>query len=87
MNESGEQRVPFHLPPLGLDSPITASHWFAAIGARVLEGDRLLEIMAGDVIVDLPSPATGILEAKAVSVDDPVTTGQLLGYVLAQDLA
>lgn len=83
MSQPAPQRIAFQLPPLGLDGQtITASNWFAARGARVLEGDRLLEILAGDVIVDLPAPATGILESKAVAEDDRLTTGQLLGTIL-----
>ena len=49
------------LPELGLPGVVlTASAWLSDIGTRVYEGDRLLEISAGEVTIDLPSPATGM---------------------------
>ena len=76
------KRVPFVLPNLGTaGEPITAMAWFAATGGRVLEGDRLLEVMIGDAIIDIPSPATGQLLQKCVEEDDRVEPGQILGYI------
>jgi pyruvate/2-oxoglutarate dehydrogenase complex dihydrolipoamide acyltransferase (E2) component len=76
------RRVDLLLPDLGLgDTPIIASVWLADIGARVYEGDRLLEVHAGEVTVDLPSPATGILSLQCVAEDEPIAIGQVLGVV------
>jgi pyruvate/2-oxoglutarate dehydrogenase complex dihydrolipoamide acyltransferase (E2) component len=61
--------------------PITACCWHAAPGQRVNEGDRLLEIHAGDVTVDLPSPASGILIERCVEIDQPLAVGQVLARI------
>ena len=72
------------MPDLGLGPlPTTASVWLAEVGREVIEGDRLLEINAGELTVDLPAPATGLLVQQCVAEDDPVCAGQVLGYVEA----
>jgi pyruvate/2-oxoglutarate dehydrogenase complex dihydrolipoamide acyltransferase (E2) component len=50
----------------------------------VIEGDRLLEIVAGDVAVDLPAPGSGVLIERCVTVDQPLQTGQLLARIAAE---
>lgn len=70
------------MPELGLDGiALTASAWHAEVGTRVYEGDRLLEIFAGEATYDLPSPATGILMEQCVCEDGDVLVGQVLGVV------
>ena len=70
------------MPDLGLPGAnLTASAWLSDLGTRVYEGDRLLEISAGEVTIDLPSPATGILVEQLVGEDDEVSVGQVLGVV------
>ncbi len=70
------------LPELGLTNvTITASAWLSEVGTRVYEGDRLLEISAGEVIVDLPAPATGVLVEQLVGEDDELHIGQTLGMI------
>jgi pyruvate/2-oxoglutarate dehydrogenase complex dihydrolipoamide acyltransferase (E2) component len=77
-----QARVELRLPDLGLDGvKITACTWHAARGARVVEGDRLLEVLAGEVTVDLDAPATGILIERCVAMDDSLATGQLLAII------
>lgn len=78
------RRVELVLPELGLTGvAITASVWLSDIGAMVYEGDRLLEISAGEVTIDLPSPATGVLVEQRVGDDEEVHLGQVLGVVEA----
>jgi pyruvate/2-oxoglutarate dehydrogenase complex dihydrolipoamide acyltransferase (E2) component len=50
----------------------------------VTEGDRLLEVVAGSVTVDLPSPASGSLLDTLVSEDEPLVIGQLLAVVIGE---
>lgn len=59
----------------------TATSWLADLGARVVEGDRLLEISAGEITVDLSSPATGILARRCVGIDQPLKAGQVLAWI------
>jgi len=71
------------LPDLGTgpDMPIIVSHWYAGRGDEVYEGDRLVEISAGPLTFDVPSPATGRLVEIRGREDDLVQPGSLLGYV------
>ena len=74
-----------HLPELGLgDVPIVVSNWHAAVGERVVEGDRLIELTAGDVAIDLSAPASGRLVDRCVTIDDRLTTGQVLARIQPQ---
>ncbi|MBX9788828.1 MAG: lipoyl domain-containing protein [Pirellulales bacterium] len=70
------------LPDLGLgELPITASLWLVEPGSRVTQGDRLLEVLADGVTVDLPSPVTGVLVDTLVSEDDRLEVGQPLAVL------
>jgi pyruvate dehydrogenase E2 component (dihydrolipoamide acetyltransferase) len=70
------------MPDLGLeDEPILLSLWLAKRGERVYEGVQLVEVAAGCVTVDLPSPADGILSEKLVEENEPVRVGQRLAVI------
>ena len=70
------------LPDLDLPGVTAmASSWLADVGSRVVEGDRLVEISAGDVTVDLSAPASGILAKRCVGIDQPLTIGQVLAWI------
>jgi pyruvate/2-oxoglutarate dehydrogenase complex dihydrolipoamide acyltransferase (E2) component len=71
------------LPELGTgpSEPIVVSHWYAARGDRVWEGDRLVEVLVGPATFDVPSPSTGRLEAIHGLEDDRVSPGAVLGLV------
>ncbi|HEY1786258.1 MAG TPA: lipoyl domain-containing protein [Pirellulales bacterium] len=77
-------RHPLILPDLGLPNvTIVVSCWLVESGSAVVEGDRLLEVLAGSVTVDLPAPASGILSALLVAEDDELHVGQVLAIVTA----
>lgn len=73
------------LPDLGTgpDVPIVVSHWFAARGDEVWEGDRLVEVLVGPATFDVPAPTTGRLAEIRGWEDDQVTPGAILGLVAA----
>jgi pyruvate/2-oxoglutarate dehydrogenase complex dihydrolipoamide acyltransferase (E2) component len=74
------------LPDLGLSqTSIVASMWLVAKGREVSEGDRLLEILAGEVTIDLSAPADGILAEKLVAADEPILVGQPLAVIESRD--
>jgi pyruvate/2-oxoglutarate dehydrogenase complex dihydrolipoamide acyltransferase (E2) component len=75
------------LPDLGTapDVPIVVSHWFAARGERVWEGERLVEILAGPATFDVPSPVTGHLAEIHGREDDRVEAGCVLAWVAAAE--
>ena len=81
MDES-MQRVPIRLPDLGIEeSRLLLSVWLVKLGAPVAAGDRVVEILAGEAVVDLPAPTEGVLAEKLVPEDTPVQTGQVLGWI------
>ena len=70
------------VPDLGFENvAMTLSVWLVPRQAEVTAGDRIVEILAGDVTVDLPAPATGILVEQCVPEDDPIQPGQILGFI------
>jgi pyruvate/2-oxoglutarate dehydrogenase complex dihydrolipoamide acyltransferase (E2) component len=76
------ERHVLRLPDLGLgQTPIVASLWLVRRGSAVIEGDRLLEVLAGEVTVDLSAPASGILSELLVADDDLLTFDQPLAVI------
>lgn len=75
------------LPDLGTgpDEPILVSHWFAARGESVWEGDRLVEVLVGPATFDVPAPTTGRLAAIHGREDDHVRPGAVLGLLAVDD--
>ncbi|MCH8047293.1 MAG: biotin/lipoyl-binding protein [Planctomycetes bacterium] len=81
-----KNRTPLKLPELGMgEIPITVSLWLVEPGERVIEGDRVVEILAGAATVDLPAPTSGVLVEVLVDEDDRVKAGQTLGYIEPED--
>ena len=75
-------RVPLHVPDLALDpTPLTLCVWLVPVGRQVTIGERIVEIVAGPAVVDLPAPASGVLIEQSVPEDTVVETGTLLGWI------
>ncbi|MBX6316339.1 MAG: biotin attachment protein [Isosphaeraceae bacterium] len=75
------------LPDLGTgpDVPIVISHWFAAPGEEVWEGDRLVEVLVGPATFNIPVPTTGRLAEIRGEEDDRVRPGAVLGLVAVEE--
>jgi pyruvate/2-oxoglutarate dehydrogenase complex dihydrolipoamide acyltransferase (E2) component len=72
-------------PELGLgDTGVVVSAWLAPRGAAVVAGDRVVELLAGDVTVDISAPASGVLIEQRIAEDEPVSAGHVLGVILAE---
>jgi len=70
------------MPDLDLpNQQIVASCWLAPLNSNVVEGDRLLELLAGEVTVDLSAPATGRLVERLAVEGSIVEPGQALGVI------
>ena len=67
----------FDIPELS----VVVTAWHAAVGERVVQGDRLLEVTVGDVTIDISAPASGVLIERCVKVDDRLSVGQLLARI------
>jgi pyruvate/2-oxoglutarate dehydrogenase complex dihydrolipoamide acyltransferase (E2) component len=68
------------LPNLGIDQPIL-SLWLVKRGSRLAEGDQMLEVLAGGVTVDLPTPVEGILSETLAAEGESITVGQRLAVI------
>ena len=55
--------------------PLRVSLWLVAEGAEVLDGERVVELLAGGGTLDLESPVTGRLLRQLVDEDETVTPG------------
>jgi pyruvate/2-oxoglutarate dehydrogenase complex dihydrolipoamide acyltransferase (E2) component len=76
-------QCPVILPEVTIErgTEMLVSFWFADEGEEVLEGDRLVEILAGPVTFDVPAPISGrLVEIRAVETD-AVRSGDLLALV------
>lgn len=77
-------RKPVTMPDLQAPNPVV-SVWFVEPGERVYAGDRVIEILIAGATVDVSAPATGRLVEKLAWPDEPVTPGQVLGYIEEED--
>ena len=67
------------------ETEMYVSFWFADEGEEVLEGDRLVEILAGSVTFDVPAPWSGRLVELRVAEEDAVHCGDVLALVETED--
>lgn len=64
------------MPNLGEGAEITLGAWLKRPGDRVEEGEVIAEALTEKVNVEIPSPASGVLEALLVNEGDVVSAGQ-----------
>lgn len=70
------------LPDLGMGhEPILVSLWLVDEGETVVEGDRVIEVLAGNATVDVSASATGTLAEQCVQTDEQAYVGQVLGRI------
>jgi pyruvate/2-oxoglutarate dehydrogenase complex dihydrolipoamide acyltransferase (E2) component len=65
------------VPDLGL-TEVRLSLWLVPVGAAVVEGDRVAELVGGSATVDLEAPVTGRLMAWLIDEDQSVSAGDTL---------
>jgi 2-oxoglutarate dehydrogenase E2 component (dihydrolipoamide succinyltransferase) len=75
-----EVKVPV-LPESVADATIAA--WHKKPGDHVSRDENLLDLETDKVVLEVPAPADGVLEACLFQVGDTVETGQLLGQIKA----
>lgn len=83
MSDSPRQtRHEIRVPRLELRGKLRLGTWLTRLGEDVMLGERIVEIVASDVLVDLESPADGTLVEQKVNDDELVKEGQLLGIII-----
>jgi len=71
------RREPLAVPDCGMMGvPVRVSLWLVPEGADVLEGDRVVELLAGGAAMDLEAPVAGRVVAQLV--DEAVTPGTVI---------
>lgn len=81
--------MPLHkltLPDLGIRSPIRVGLWLVDAGESVAEDQPIVEIVAGEAVVDLPSVAAGRLTQIVAAEDEQIEVGQVLAVIESDDL-
>ena len=80
-------QAPVTLPDVRVETEteMFVSFWFAEEGEEVLEGDRLVEILAGSVTFDVPAPLSGRLVEVRAAEEDAVHCGDVLALVETED--
>lgn len=71
------ERVRLVAPDLGV-ARVALSLWLVEEGSEVLEGDRVVELVAGGVTVDLGAPVSGRLVTQRLDEDATVAPGDVL---------
>jgi pyruvate dehydrogenase E2 component (dihydrolipoamide acetyltransferase) len=76
--------TPVIMPKLGMTMEEgTVVRWLKTDGEAVEKGEPLLEIMTDKAIVDVETPATGIVQWICAAVNATVPVAQLIAYILA----
>src|SRR3990167_5229162 len=78
-----EVKVPV-MPESVADATIAA--WHKKPGDLVSRDENLLDLETDKVVLEVPAPADGILEACLFQVGDTVEAGQLLGKIKAESI-
>jgi pyruvate/2-oxoglutarate dehydrogenase complex dihydrolipoamide acyltransferase (E2) component len=80
---SPPERARLVVPEFGVDVPLAVAVWLVPQGTAVIEGDRVVQLVAGGATIDLEAPVTGRLAACLVEEDEPVVTGTVLAEFAA----
>jgi pyruvate/2-oxoglutarate dehydrogenase complex dihydrolipoamide acyltransferase (E2) component len=77
--EQSSRRQPLVVPECGVVGvPLRVSLWLVREGADVIEGDRVVELLAGGATIDLEAPVTGRLVAQLADEDETVAEGEAI---------
>jgi pyruvate/2-oxoglutarate dehydrogenase complex dihydrolipoamide acyltransferase (E2) component len=76
-------RAAVELPDVGTDR-VTFSLWYVRIGDRVVEGDRVAEVLIPGATIDVHAPASGTLAEQVTFPNDALAAGQVLGWIKAE---
>ena len=55
--------------------------WCVPVGERVLEGDRVAEVLIPGATFDIAAPTSGVLKERYVQPNDLLAVGQVLGAI------
>lgn len=83
--DAHRRREPLVVPDCGVvGMPVRVSLWLVPEDTDVLEGDRVVELLAGGAIIDLESPVSGRLVTQLADEDETVTPGMVIAEFEAE---
>lgn len=75
-------RITVSLPKLGdTTEAVVVLDWIVRVGAKIREGDPLVNVETDKIDADVPSPVTGILVTQLVQVGDEVRVGAAIAMI------
>ena len=74
-------KVEFLLPDIGDFAEVDVVEVLASVGERVTEGQSLIVLESDKATMEVPSPATGVLEELRVRVGDKASAGQVIAVI------
>jgi pyruvate/2-oxoglutarate dehydrogenase complex dihydrolipoamide acyltransferase (E2) component len=80
---SGANRIAITLPDVGTPR-VSFSLWYVRPGDRVIEGDRVAEVLIPGATIDVHAPASGTLAAQEAFPNDALAAGQVLGWIISE---
>jgi pyruvate/2-oxoglutarate dehydrogenase complex dihydrolipoamide acyltransferase (E2) component len=73
-------RRPIVVPEVGIAAALL-SIWYARPGESVCAGERIVELLMGTATFDVAAPCSGRFVEKSAWPLEPVTVGQVLGFI------
>jgi pyruvate/2-oxoglutarate dehydrogenase complex dihydrolipoamide acyltransferase (E2) component len=73
-------RRPIVVPDLGCPN-LVLSVWYVKPGESVFSGDRVVEVLLGSATFEISAPSCGTLETQCAGPDEPLSPGQVVGYL------
>ena len=77
------EKVPVHVPHMGVVEEVVVIDWLVANGSHVTEGQPLVVIESEKAEIEIEAPGTGTVEVLVSASEEPVRVGTLLGNVVS----
>jgi pyruvate/2-oxoglutarate dehydrogenase complex dihydrolipoamide acyltransferase (E2) component len=82
MSDSPANQVSVRLPDFELEgAPLVVANWYSAAGERIVEGQRLVEVVSPEAAIEISAPASGRLIKQCIAVGQPIRVGQVLAII------
>ncbi|HAT17198.1 MAG TPA: dihydrolipoamide acyltransferase [Gemmatimonadetes bacterium] len=77
------EKVPVHVPHMGVVEEVVVIDWLVANGSHVTEGQPLVVIESEKAEIEIEAPGTGTVEVLVSASDELLRVGTLLGNVVS----
>ena len=63
----------------------TIGSWIKSVGEKVLEGETIVEVETDKVVLEIPAPVSGVIEAIDKHENDVVNSLEVIGRIIEAD--